>query len=157
MTVVDHCHFTYSFLGYAHHDCNLARRTPNFTPVIAHNLSNYDMHAIVTALCNAKMNNQFSVVPSTEKKYMSLTISVWIKEIEDKHGEKKQIDENLRFIDSYKFMLSSLSQLIKKLAFVYNDKRKYLKIIEKLTNYTDKRKYFNLVGQTIFLSEAADT
>ena len=70
---------------------------------------------------------------------------------------KKQIDENLRFIESYKFMLSSLSQLIKKLAFVYNDKCKYLKIIEKLTNYNDKRKYFNLVGHSNFLSEAADT
>ena len=70
---------------------------------------------------------------------------------------KKQIDENLRFIDWYKFMLSSLSQLIKKLAFVYNDKRKYLKIIGKLTNYNDKRKYFNLVGQSNFPREAADT
>ena len=70
---------------------------------------------------------------------------------------KKQIDENLRFIDSYMFMLSSLNQLIKKLAFVDNDKRKYLKIIEKLTNYNDKRKYFNLVGQSNFLSKAADT
>ena len=68
MTVVDHCHFTYNFLGCAHQDCNLARRTPNFTPVTAQNLSNYDMHAIVTALYNAKMKNQFLVVPSTEKK-----------------------------------------------------------------------------------------
>ena len=55
------------------------------------------------------------------------------------------------------FMLSSLNELIKKLAFVDNDKRKYLKIIEKLTNYNDKRKYFNLVGQSNFLSKAADT
>ena len=111
MMVVNHCHVTNKFLGWAYQDCNLARRTPNFTPVVAHNLSNYHMHAIVHALHNASMKNQFSVVPSTDEKYISRTMSLWIKEIQDKHG-KKQIYENLRFIDSYKFMLSSLSQLI---------------------------------------------
>ena len=50
MMVVDHCHVTNKFLGWAHQDCNLARRTANFTPVIAHVLSNYDMHAIVKVL-----------------------------------------------------------------------------------------------------------
>ena len=113
--VVDHCHVTNKFLGWAHQDSNLARRTPNFTPVIAHNLSNYDMHAIVKALHNANMKNQFSVVPSTDKNYISLTMSVWIKEFEDKHGKKRQNYENLRFIDSYKFILSSLGQLIQNL------------------------------------------
>ena len=114
--VVDHCHVAYKFLGCAYQDCNLAKRTANFTPVIAHSLSNYDMHAIVTALYNANMKNQFSVVPSTDENYISLTMSVWIKETEDKHSEKIQIYENLRFIDSYNFMISSLSQLIEKLA-----------------------------------------
>ena len=73
------------------------------------------MHAIVKALHNANMKNQFSVVPSTDKNYISLTMSVWIKEFEDKHGKKRPNYENLRFIDSYKFMLSSLSQLIQNL------------------------------------------
>ena len=66
---------------------------------------------LCNSLHNASMKNQFSVVPSTDKKYISRTMSLWIKEIQDKHG-KKQTYENLRFIDSYKFMLSSLSQLI---------------------------------------------
>ena len=84
MMVVDHCHVINKFLGSAHHDCNLARRTPNFTPVVAHNLSNYDMHAIVKALHNANLKNKFSLVPSTDEKYFSL----WIKEIRDKDGKK---------------------------------------------------------------------
>ena len=40
-TVLDHCHFTGKFLGWAHTFCNLKRRTINFTPVFAHNLANY--------------------------------------------------------------------------------------------------------------------
>ena len=53
---------------------------PNYTPVIVYNLSNYYMDATVKALHNAKMKNQFSVVPFTDEKYISLTMSVWIKE-----------------------------------------------------------------------------
>ena len=87
----DHCHVSNKFLGWAHQDCNLARRTPNFTTVKAHNLSNYDMHAIVKAVHNANMKNQFSVVPSTDENYISLTMSVWIKEIQDKHGKKTNL------------------------------------------------------------------
>ena len=87
----DHCHVTNKFLVWTHQDCNVGRRTPNFTPVIAHNLSNYDNHAIVKALTNANMKNQYSVVPSTDKKHILLTMSVWIEEIEDKHGKKANL------------------------------------------------------------------
>ena len=86
--VVGHFHVTNKFLGWRHQDCNLTRRTPNFTPVIAHNLSNYDMHAFVKALHDANLKQQFSVVPSTDKKYISMAMLVWKEEIEDKHGKK---------------------------------------------------------------------
>ena len=33
-TVPDHCHFTGKFLGWAHAQCNLKRKTLNFTPPI---------------------------------------------------------------------------------------------------------------------------
>ena len=97
MMVVDHCHVTKKFLRWAHQDCNLARRTPNFTPVTAHNLSNYDMHAIVKAIHNANFKNQFSVVPSTDEKNIKLTKSVWIKKIQNKHGKK---DKFMRIFSS---------------------------------------------------------
>ena len=87
--VVDHCHVTNKFLGWAHQDCNLARRTPNFTRVIAHHLSNYDMHAIVKALHNANMKNQSSVVPSTDETYISLTNVGLVKRNSGQAREKK--------------------------------------------------------------------
>ena len=40
--VLDHCHYSNKFLGWAHNECNISRKTANYIPVIAHNLSNYD-------------------------------------------------------------------------------------------------------------------
>ena len=39
-------------------------------------------------------------------------MSVYIKSYTDKNGKLKKVYENLRFIDSYKFMLSPLSKLV---------------------------------------------
>ena len=38
--VLDHCHYTGKFLGWAHNKCNLARNSVNFIPIFAHNLAN---------------------------------------------------------------------------------------------------------------------
>ena len=37
--VLDHCHYSGKFLGWAHSGCNLSRKSLNFTPVIAHNMT----------------------------------------------------------------------------------------------------------------------
>ena len=44
--VLDHCHASGKFLGFAHSECNLKRRTVNYIPIFAHNVSNYDLHFI---------------------------------------------------------------------------------------------------------------
>ena len=109
--VIDHCHNTNKLLGWAHNECNINRKTANFIPVLAHNLSNYDLHFIVKTLSNTYPENTYSVIPSTEEKYISLTMSVYIKSYTDKNGKLKKVYENLRFIDSYKFMLSPFQNL----------------------------------------------
>ena len=48
--VLDHCHYPGKFLGLAHNECNLKRRTLNFIPVVAHNFSNYDLHHLCKEL-----------------------------------------------------------------------------------------------------------
>ena len=48
MKVLDHCHYSGKFLGWAHQKCNIQRSTNNYMPIFAHNLSNYDMHHIHT-------------------------------------------------------------------------------------------------------------
>ena len=78
---LDHCHFSGKFLGWAHEKCNLARRTVNFTPVIGHNIQNYDLLHICLALHECEPTITMSVIPSTDEKYISLSIGVLIKTI----------------------------------------------------------------------------
>ena len=113
--VLDHCHYTNKFLGWAHNECNVKRKTTNYIPVVAHNLSNYDLQFIIKALAKSDSENTFSVIPASEEKYISLTISVYIKTYTDKNGKIKKLYENLRFIDSYRFMLASLAKLVNNL------------------------------------------
>ena len=70
-TVLDHCHFKGKFLGWAHAQCNLKRKTLNITPLFAHNLANYDLHHVVLALQNLNEKNTISVVPSTSEKFIA--------------------------------------------------------------------------------------
>ena len=42
--IVDHCHYFGRFIGYAHSDCNFQRRSKKGAPIVAHNLSNFDIH-----------------------------------------------------------------------------------------------------------------
>ena len=44
--------------------------------------------------------------------YISLTISVYIKTYTDKYGKIKKLYKNLRFIDSYRFILAPLAKFV---------------------------------------------
>ena len=57
--VLDHCHYTNKFLGWAHNECNVNRKTTNYIPVVAQNLSNYDLHFIIKALAKSDSENTF--------------------------------------------------------------------------------------------------
>ena len=113
--VLDHCHYTNNILGWAHNTCNINRKTTNLIPAVAHNLANYDLHCIIRALNKSSPHNVFSVIPSTEEKFISIIKSAWIKMFYDKSGKIRNLYENMRFIDSYKFMQSSLSTLVNNL------------------------------------------
>ena len=109
--VIDHCHYTGNFLGFAHPECNLKRKTINFIPVIAHNLSNYDLHHLCLYIHKLKPGCTLDIVPSTDEKYITLTIGVPCRQYKDKKGNERTAYEYLRFIDSYRFMGCSLDKL----------------------------------------------
>ena len=109
---LDHCHFSGKFLGWAHEKCNLARRTVNFTPVIGDNIQNYGLHHVCLALHECEPTSTMSVIPSTDEKYISLSIGVLIKTKKRKNGSEQKVFEYLRFIDSCMFLNSSLQKLV---------------------------------------------
>ena len=48
--VRDHCHYTGSYRGAAHNNCNLKYRIPSHIPIVFHNLSGYDAHLFIREL-----------------------------------------------------------------------------------------------------------
>ncbi|KAF0751850.1 DNA pol B 2 domain-containing protein [Aphis craccivora] len=97
---IDHNHLTGKFRQTLCSKFNLELQQPKFLPVFFHNLSNYDSHFIITEL--GFDTASISVILNCEEKYISLT----------KHISSKF---TIRFIDTFRFMASSLSSVIKNL------------------------------------------
>ena len=98
--VRDHCHFTGRYRGAAHNSCNLNYKKPNFTSVVFHNLSGYDSHLFIKNLGFSEGN--INCIPNNEKKYISFT-------------KRIQTGHQIRFIDSLKFVPTSLDSLVNNL------------------------------------------
>ncbi|XP_022800154.1 uncharacterized protein LOC111338012 [Stylophora pistillata] len=113
--VSDHCHYTGKFRGAAHNSCNLKFQRPKFTPVVLHNLANYDAHLFVRNL--GVSEGDIDCIPNNEEKYISFTKHVVVDKFFNKEKEKDvEVKRELRFIDSFKFMASSLDKLVNNLA-----------------------------------------
>ena len=108
--VCDHCHFTGEYRGAAHNRCNLNCRKPLVIPVIFHNLQGYDAHLFIKQLNRIK--GDFTCIPSTEEKYISFSKKVKVDEYQNKDGKTISLNFELRFIDSFKFLQTSLANLV---------------------------------------------
>ena len=109
--VRDHCHLTGRYRGAAHSKCNLEIRTPNFVPVVFHNLEGYDSHLFIRNL--GVSEGDIDSIPKNDEKYISFTKHVVVGTYIDKEsGETKNRYKKLRFIDSFKFMNSGLAKLV---------------------------------------------
>ena len=107
--VRDHCHFTGKYRGAAHKQCNLLCRKPLILPVIFHNLQGYDAHLFIKQL--AKVVGDLTSIPTTEEKY--ITFSKYIHVDHYLKNEKVKFRKfEIRFIDSFKFLQTSLSNLV---------------------------------------------
>jgi hypothetical protein len=109
--VNDHCHYTGKYRGAAHNSCNLRMRQPKFIPVLFHNLEGYDAHLFIKNL--GVNSGDIKCIPKTEEKYISFTKEVVVDTFKNKDGKKKKVKREFRFLDSFKFMASSLDKLTK--------------------------------------------
>ena len=107
--VRDHCHLTGKYRGAAHNSCNINYKIPKFFPVIFHNLSGYDSHLFIKNLGTTRGN--ISCIPNNEEKYISFTKRI-IVDTFSKDGENIDVKRDIRFIDSFRFMASSLASLV---------------------------------------------
>ena len=112
--VRDHCHYTDKYRGAAHNICNLRYKIP----IVFHNGSTYDYHFIIKELAKEFEGNFECLGENTEK---HITFSVPIKKKID--NKDLGITYKIKFIDSYRFMTSSLSKLVDNLSEgIHNNK-----------------------------------
>jgi hypothetical protein len=86
-------------------------KQPKFIPVLFKNLEGYDAHLFIRNL--GVSSGDIKCIPKTEEKYISFTKEVEVDEFRGKDGKKRKFKMELRFLDSFKFMASSLDKLVK--------------------------------------------
>ena len=102
-----YCHYTGKYRGAAHNICNLRYKIPKEIPVVFHNGSTYDYHFIIKELAK-EFEGNFECLGENTEKYITFSMPIR-KKIENKDLE---ITYKIKFIDSYRFMSSSLSKLV---------------------------------------------
>lgn len=90
--------FSGLYRGAAHQKCNLEFQQSTTLPVVFHNLSSYDAHLLITEIYK-KIEGTTTVIPENTEKY--ITINKYLKNSKIK----------LQFIDSFKFLATSLETL----------------------------------------------
>ena len=116
--VKDHCHFTGKYRGAAHNTCNLRYKVPKNIPVIFHNGSTYDYYFIIKELAS-EFDGNFECLGENTEKYVTFSVPIK-KKIDNKNID---ITYKIKFIDSFRFMATSLSKLVDNLTDnIHNDK-----------------------------------
>ena len=116
--VRDHCQYTVKYRGAAHNICNLRYKVPKEIRIVFHNGSIYHYHFIIKELME-EFEGNFECLGENTEKYMTFVVPIK-KKIENKDLE---ITYKIKFIDSYRFMASSLSKLVDNLSDgIHNNK-----------------------------------
>ena len=123
--VRDHCHYTGKYRGAAHDICNLRYKILKGFLVVFNNGSTYDCHFIIKELAE-EFEGEFECLGENTKKYITFSVPIK-KEIikEDKYGNDKatKISYKIKFIDSCRFMSTSLQNLVSNLSEgLHNDR-----------------------------------
>ena len=110
--VRDYCHYTRKLIGAAHNKCNLRFNVPKKIPIVFYNDSSYDYHSVIKKLAE-EFKGEFECFGENTEKYIIFSVPL-------KKKDDGKITYKLKFIDSYRFMQTSLSSLVDNLSEVYD-------------------------------------
>ena len=116
--VKDHCHFTGKYRGATHNKYNMNYKITKDIPVVFHNGSIYGNRFIIKERFN-DFEGEFGCLGENTEKYITFSVKIDKKNLKkDEDGNDKivNIPYRLKFIDSYRFMLASLSSLVNSLS-----------------------------------------
>ena len=106
------------YRGAAYNICNLRYKVPKEIPVVFDNGSTYDYHFIIKELVK-EFESNFDCLGENTEKYITFSVPLK-KKIKNKNLE---ITYKIKFIDSLKFMSSSLYKLVDNLSEgIHNNK-----------------------------------
>ena len=105
--------WTRKFRGAAHSKCNLNYKVAKDIPIIIHNAS-YDTHFIINQLAE-EFNSELNCIGENIEKHITFSVS-----IKKKCDNYKTVIYKLRFIDSFRFMPTSLSELVDNMSGNFN-------------------------------------
>ena len=110
--VRDHCHYMGEYRGAAHNNCNLKYKIPDHIPIVFHNLSGYDAHLFIKELGRKFNKNDIGAIAENKEKYISFNVKINVK-LAWVRNDGKELHKNIKlsFIDSFRFMASSLDKL----------------------------------------------
>ena len=111
--VKDHCHYMGKYRNAAHNICNLRYKIPKEIPIVFYNGSTCDYHFIIKELVK-EFDGNFECLGENTEKYITFSVPAK-KEIKNKK-KNIEITYQLKFIDSYRFMSTSLSKLVDNLS-----------------------------------------
>ena len=97
-----------------HNICNLRYKVQREIPVVLHNGSNFDYHLIIKELAET-FEGHLSCLGENTEKYIAFSVPLK-KEIKN----NKLVTYKLRFIDSSRFMMASLTSLVDSLSKINN-------------------------------------
>ena len=107
---------------------------PKFFPVVLHNLSDYDTHLFIKTLGNSE--GDISCIPNKEENYISFTKQVSVDKFVNEEGKNFNVKREFRFIDSLRFMASSLDKLSSNL---------------KINHFVNLKKYYSGIQLSLLL------
>ena len=90
-------------------NCNLKFKIPKHIPIVFHNLSGYDAHLFIRQLGEKFQTDDIGLIAENMETYISFNVKI------DVHIGSKPVKIELRFIDSFRFMASSLDSLARNL------------------------------------------
>ena len=98
----DHCHYTGLYREEAHKNCNLKYKIPDHIPIV-----------FQKELGKKFNKNDIGVIAENKERYISFNVKINVKlaGVRDKDGKEVHKNIKLRFIDSFRFMATSLDKL----------------------------------------------
>jgi hypothetical protein len=150
--VAHHDHINGKFISTLCYECNLNFKYKKFIPVYIHNLKGYDSHLFVSSLFKYgyqhKSSENISCIPNNEERYISFSKNIKVGEYVDKETDKvKNVMYEIRFIDTFAFMATSIESLSNNLRSASNDVNELRKIFKNTSDEFKNDEQFLLMIQ----------